>query len=242
MLAEIALRKGCLERLPPSVYDAIQLPGIPLTENTADRDYLDCEEDGTLVLRTREAETVSAQLARPHGFHGKQPLITALSPARGGTIIDATAGLGDDTLKLAMIGMQVVAIERHPLVYALLVSALWKAKDEGITEADRISLQYGDATEIIPWLQQADVIYIDPMFPDKRRRSALPPKNVRVLRELVGADTDSKALLDVARRYAGKRVVVKRPLHAPTLADDPVAVHKGKVVRYEVYLPSDQGK
>ena len=48
---------------------------------------------------------------------------------------------------------------------------------------------------------------------------------------------DDAQLLSVARQHALRRVVVKRPLHAPPLAADHVALHEGKVVRYEVYLP-----
>ena len=237
MIAEVSLREKCLSTLPSSVADAIKILRFPLADEPVGSDYLDCEE-GKLVLHTANGETLSTSMARPAGFRGKQPLITALAPARGGTIIDATAGLGDDTLKLAMIGRQVIAIERNPVIYLLLVSALYNARQAGIPEATRIELQYGDAAEIIPRMEPADVIYLDPMFPDKRKRSALPPKGVRILRELVGPDTDNNRLLEVARQFAKKRVVVKRPLHAAPMADDPVALHEGKVVRYEVYLPA----
>jgi 16S rRNA (guanine1516-N2)-methyltransferase len=79
-------------------------------------------------------------------------------------------------------------------------------------------------------------VYIDPMFPPKRRGSALPPKAAQMLRELVGHDTDAAELLAAARSIARSRVVVKRPDHAPPLADPVDAQYKGKLVRYDVYV------
>ena len=137
-----------------------------------------------------------------------------------------------------MVASRVQAIERNPVVFALLISALYKAKKIPLPDAKKIDTYFGDAISLIEKLPAADIVYLDPMFPDKRKRSALPPKSVRVLRELVGGDPDTERLLAVARRHAKKRVVVKRPLHSNPLADDHVALHEGKVVRYEVYLPT----
>jgi len=193
----------------------------------------------TLTLTMQDGERLSARFERPARLSTKQPFTRAVAPARGGTIIDATGGLGGDSLMLALVADSVIALERSPIVYAMLAAALHQAREQGWPAALRIEEQFGNAVELIPSMPQADVIYIDPMFPPKRRQSALPPKPVRMLRQLVGDDADAKELLDVARHYARQRVVVKHPLHAPTLAEDPVSVHKGKVVRYEVYLPVD---
>ena len=153
------------------------------------------------------------------------------------TIIEATGGLGSDTLKLALIADRVIAMERHPVVYAMLTAALLNAVRAGWPAARRIEPVFGDARILIPEMPEADIVYIDPMFPPKRKRSALPPKPVRMLRGLVGDDPDDADLLSISRHHVRKRVVVKRPLHAPPMADDPLVMHEGKVVRYEVYAP-----
>ncbi|TXH77678.1 MAG: 16S rRNA methyltransferase, partial [Thiothrix sp.] len=93
----------------------------------------------------------------------------------------------------------------------------------------------------LDWLQapsiKPDVIYLDPMFPE-RQKSALVQKEMRCLHEVVGEDTDSDALLTLARRIAKHRVTVKRPRLAPELAGlKPAFVISGKAVRYDVYLP-----
>ncbi|HCX87527.1 MAG TPA: hypothetical protein DG761_05845, partial [Gammaproteobacteria bacterium] len=43
-------------------------------------------------------------------------------------------------------------------------------------------------------------------------------------------------LLRVARQHAGRRVIVKRPRTAPPLDGEPDISHKGRSVRYDVYL------
>ena len=230
--------EACKSSLSKPLLDELTLLELPAcSEPPAEAYYFSCNNGG-LVLNTDEGETIQPVLSKPAGFTGKQPLLRALAPARGGTVIDATAGLAGDSLKLAMIADRVIAIERNPVVFAMLLSALHSARASSLSLTSKIEAHFGDAIEIMRQLPQADVIFMDPMFPPKRKRSALPPKAVRVLRDIVGDDNDDEELLRVARRYAKRRVVVKRPLHAAPLADDHVALHEGKVVRYEVYLPT----
>jgi 16S rRNA (guanine1516-N2)-methyltransferase len=236
--SKIPLLESCNSSLPSELTDALAILNLPIcNEPPVEGYFLSCENGG-LVLNTEDGEKVLPVLSKPAGFTGKQPLLRALAPARGGTVIDATAGLGGDSLKLAMIADRVIAIERNPVVFALLTSALYSAKTSTLPMADKIEAHFGDAIEQIRKLPAADVIFMDPMFPPKRKRSALPPKAVRILRNIVGEDSDDEELLRVARQHALRRVVVKRPLHASPLAEDHVALHEGKVVRYEIYLPT----
>ena len=80
-----------------------------------------------------------------------------------------------------------------------------------------------------------DVIYIDPMYPD-RKKSALVKKDMQILQRLHGEDDNAAELLDNALRYAKKRVVVKRPIQAETLSEKkPNTCIKSKKTRYDVY-------
>ena len=74
------------------------------------------------------------------------------------------------------------------------------------------------------------------MFPDRTRHSAKPRKAQQFLRRLAGEDSDGATLLQVARLNARRRVIVKRPRHAQPLGGTPDIVHRGKAVRYDVYL------
>ncbi|RTZ59668.1 MAG: hypothetical protein DSZ33_04050 [Gammaproteobacteria bacterium] len=176
---------------------------------------------------------------RPHSrdLSRKQPLAKALGAAD--SIIDATAGLAQDAMFMACLGYRVTAFERSPLLVQLVRDLLdnldpANACSEAIRQ--RLALTQGDAIQLLPRCEQADVVYVDPMFPPKRRESALPRKDIQLIRSVVGDDADSRELFQAALEAAGKRVVVKRPHYAPPLA---AGVHhsiKSKLLRYDVYL------
>ena len=159
------------------------------------------------------------------------------------TIVDATAGFGADSAMLACMGFSVIAIERCPLVSVLLRDGLHRAlKDKGLCMALKNVLTFieGDSTKELIRHKGVDVVYLDPMFPPKRKKSALPQGSIQTLKAVVGYDDEEKTqvLFRTAMDTALKRVVVKRPNHAPLFAKNPAAVHKGKLVRYEVYKPN----
>lgn len=174
-----------------------------------------------------------------HGRSLRQPIARAVGITKGDpyrpTVIDATVGFGEDAWLLASLGCRVTAIERHPIVAAMLTDALCHAATRAPDIAERITLITADSRDVLATLDAADVIYLDPMFPP-RRGSGLEPKRMRLLRRLVGDDTDAPALFNAARRVAAWRVVVKRPLHAAALGDAaPTVTHKGKSMRYDAY-------
>ncbi|HRP63977.1 MAG TPA: class I SAM-dependent methyltransferase [Phycisphaerales bacterium] len=167
----------------------------------------------------------------------KQPLARAAG-ARTKTIIDATAGLGQDAFLLACLGYRVLAIERSPIVFALLEDGIRRAREDTRLSGamgDRLTIMQGDAQQLIPQLDRADAIYIDPMFPPKRNVSALPRKEIQALRAAVGDDPDAANLLETALRHAIRRVIVKRPDHAPPLREGATTSHERKLVRYDVW-------
>ena len=158
----------------------------------------------------------------------------------GCTIVDATAGLGHDAFLLAYHGWKVTAIERSPILAALLADGIERARQVPELDdrlRDRLELVVGDAREVLKTLtaeRTVDVVYIDPMFPPKKK-SALVKKEMRVLRRVVGDDPDAGELLDVARSVTSRRVVVKRMIHASPIAPAPSRSYRGKTTRYDVY-------
>jgi 16S rRNA (guanine1516-N2)-methyltransferase len=167
----------------------------------------------------------------------RQPLARAVGK-KTRTVVDATAGLAQDALLLALMGFRVTAFERSPVVAALARDGLLRLPAQAtLAPGHQLQLITGDARALLPALSpRPDAIYLDPMFPPKRKKSAAVKKEMRLLRELVGDDTDAFELYEISRHVALDRVIVKRPDDAPPLAPDPSFSFPGKLVRYDVYL------
>ena len=180
---------------------------------------------------------------RPYSPHlsRRQPLARALGK-KAQSVVDATAGYCQDALLFALMGYRTTAIERSPVVMALARDGLRRlAARAGIMLDKRLRLIEGDGRVLLSSITPPpEVIYLDPMFPPKRKKSAAVKKEIRLLRELVGDDPDAHELLEISRRVALDRVVVKRPDDAPPLAPDPSMSLAGKLVRYDVYLARNQ--
>jgi len=176
---------------------------------------------------------------RQFGGGRGQALPRAVGMKSGKTpdIVDATAGLGRDAFLLASLGARVTLIERSPRMHALLANALARAIDSEVGEiVSRMTLLFGDAKVLLPTLSP-DVILIDPMHPE-RKKSALVKKEMRLIRQIVGVDSDAAELMNVALDCARKRVVLKWPQKADPLAGVPVPSHQitGKSTRYDVFM------
>jgi len=174
----------------------------------------------------------------------RQPLARAIGRASR-TVLDATAGLGHDAALLACMGFSVTAVERSPVVAALLQDGLARAlADERYREAlgGRLRVIVADARAVLRELDEPpDVVYIDPMFPPKRKASALAKKSIRLLRRVVGDDEDAEELLQTALDGCARRVVVKRSMYARPLGSKPAASVAGKLARYDIYTAGAAG-
>jgi 16S rRNA (guanine1516-N2)-methyltransferase len=214
---------------------------LPLLADDASAHLLIISENGRLALyepaaRTRLfVEYTVAELRRYRASAGRDPLIRAVGP-HARDVVDATGGLGRDAVHLAWAGRHVVAIERDPIVAALLHDILDRAIRNGALQPGEVELLAGDATALLGGLRpRPEVVYLDPMFPVKRRTSAAARKEMRLVRLLVGEGADAGELFHAARQAATERVVVKRPDDAPPLIPHPTASYAGKLVRYDVY-------
>ena len=139
-----------------------------------------------------------------------------------------------------------LACERDPAVYAVLASGWEQARERGLVPvevADRLQFELGDGATRIASLEGQDLgVYIDPMYPPPRRRSAKPRRELQVLRALLGGQQDAASLVERARERAA-RVVVKRPHHAQPLAPGASFETRTKLVRFDVYVnPERMGR
>ncbi len=187
---------------------------------------------------------------RQFGGGKGQPLVRAMGTFENGlpTVIDATAGMGGDSFVLASLGFKVTMIERSPIIASLLNDALQRAelalpelKEEELDSIRNLSLVNADSAEyLLAEKPQVDVIYMDPMYPDKKKKAAAK-KEMQALQNLVGPDIDSSNLLDAALKTAQFRVVVKRPKGAEpvqSLLNDiqPSTQISSPNTRYDIYV------
>ena len=78
-----------------------------------------------------------------------------------------------------------------------------------------------------------DVIYLDPMFPE-RQKSGLIKKKFQLLQQLERPCEDEGVLVHAAYDAGPRKIVIKRPLKAVSLADiKPSYSIKGKSIRYD---------
>lgn len=152
------------------------------------------------------------------------------------TIIDATAGLGEDSFLLAAAGFNVILFERDEVIASLLADGLKRALNDELTfdAASRMTLRCEDSIKALPTLNGvADIVFLDPMFPE-RTKSAEVKKKFQLIHRLEKPCEDEKELLDAAYSANPERIIIKRPLKGPYLCDKkPSYSLSGKAIRYD---------
>lgn len=213
------------------------------------------------------ADFTKVDISSNMGNRIRQPIGRAIGLKKSSdprpSIIDGTAGWGEDSWLLAALGCRVLSAERNPVIAALLRDGLQRASITHTAIASRITLVESNAIDLFrrvidgeplqpgfesQWFESEgdsppakagplllpEIVFLDPMFPIRRKGAEGKP--MKVLRQLVGDDSDASELLEAARSVATRRVVVKRPLHGKPIGNvSPAVSHKGKSVRYDVY-------
>ena len=191
-------------------------------------------------------------------------------------VIDATAGMGEDSLLLAASGCYVTLYEQDPIIAALLADTMQRALEEPALHdiVARMQLVEGNSSEALQALSRncahpeasteafqtenlvddaaapsqkamgrngsaiarPDVIYLDPMFPE-RQKSGLVKKKFQLLHYLEAPAEDEDALMQAAIAAHPFKIVVKRPAKGPYLAGQkPSYSLNGKAIRYDCYV------
>lgn len=195
-------------------------------------------------------------------------------------VIDATAGMGEDSLLLAAAGCEVTLYEQDPVIAALLQDTMRRALEEAALHeiVMRMQLVEGDSIDHLRRLGEAgtgsdapeddaghdcstltasaatgndaaaatsdadealkrpDVIYLDPMFPE-RQKSGLVKKKFQLIHYLEAPAKNEEALMQAAIAAHPFKIVVKRPAKGPQLAGlKPSYSLDGKAIRYDCYV------
>ena len=159
--------------------------------------------------------------------------------------IDATAGLGEDSLLLAASGYRVLMYEKDPVTFCLLEDAVnralnlpdepeYKALKEAAT---RMTPNNEDSIDSMTKMRDGgvspDIVFLDPMFPE-RKKSSLVGKKLQILQALESPCENEEELLNAAISLNPKRIIIKRPPKGPYLAGvKPSFSYTGKSVRID---------
>jgi 16S rRNA (guanine1516-N2)-methyltransferase len=176
-------------------------------------------------------------------------------------VLDGTMGLAQDCALAAARGYDVVALEENEMIFSLVEDALLRLRKSLDEDAEALStpqknilknLKILNQSFLLPLpqqLQNFDVIYLDPMFPESGK-SALPQKSMQILKSLLGlgqsAETRGESYFQSLLEYGLRlldwnvkgtgRLVFKRPLEAPVLNPAPTSQVRGKMIRFDIYV------
>lgn len=236
--------KAPLAVCEPGCSGAAFIPELGLLYLKVSRDGLSLMRDG-MELRPDFAEMLPRikQGALQREMLVKAARVKGVEAPRA---VDATAGLGEDSLLLAAAGFTVTLCEADPVIAALLEDALARASAHEVLGpiVERMHLVAGDSRITLERAgastgAQPDVVYLDPMFPG-RTKSAAVKKKFQLIHglERPTEPLDEESLLQAALAAHPRKVVIKRPVKGPYLAGvKPSHAIAGKAVRYDCIVP-----
>ncbi len=224
-------------------------PVLPLEEAAESAyDFFLCYRDGCLKLLDKQSlkkgglfVEIDPRPGEQHSYPApKKDLLAQAIGKKSHTVIDATSGWAQDSLALFRMGYDMTCIERSPVMAALIADGFERLAQKDWVIRRQLTppkLLVGNAIELLANLaEKPDCIYLDPMFPPKRKKSAATRKSMAILHEILGDDLDRQKLFQTAMAATGRRVVVKSPDYAEPLGGKPDLTLQGKLLRYDVYM------
>lgn len=176
---------------------------------------------------TGRVQLTNADLNRRMASGRRLLLARACGFRHGLRVHDAYAGWGSDGLVLARLGAVVSMTELSGIVHAMLFERCLRL-GLGIEP-----LRMNAADWIRDYGNEVDVVYLDPLFPE-RRKTAKPSLRMQAL-AAVGEESNPLEAFFIARDRVRERVVVKRRRHDAELFPHPNWKISGSKVRFDVY-------
>jgi len=169
------------------------------------------------------------------------PLLKALKLSKKVKIVDGTCGSGEDTAFFLFHGAKVLALERDPRVFALLLDAHRRAREDSQAlvreRAERLEIIHADVFNSSCAIEKfaPDFVYLDPMW-EFEQRKALPRKEMKIFAQILQRPLSQEEFLqEIKRHLVGYKVVLKRSRKHPK---GPLvnASYAGKTTRYDLVL------
>lgn len=241
MISEYYMTDGeFLKKTPETVPLLREEESLPEGESLLHKD-----EEGLFLmdesgLKIRGDFTKMLPRLKPNNLNGEMLVKAARTKGVSCPVaVDATAGMGEDSLLLAAAGFRVKLFERDPVIAALLADTLERAAKapELADIVGRMELACADSLEELPRLNFVpDVVVLDPMFPE-RTKSASVKKKFQLIHQLERPCDTEKELLAAALSSGAHKIVIKRPLKGAYLAGrKPSYSLSGKAIRYDVIV------
>ena len=231
-----------------TIFDSVGLDDISIGS------YLFLGDEGlTLIGNTTAKERVRVDFLTGRSGYRLSTMSNTAQPAlkavgfnkdkMGLRVLDATAGLGVDGMLMACAGCCMTLLERSPVMAALLQDGIDRvfADNEatGLQEviSSRLKLLRGDSVEFFSKIEDGmyDVIYLDPMFPE-RKKSSKVKKEMQLAKFFTDSTDNAEELLIAALETPVRRVVIKRPLKSPVVKTGFSSQIKGKSIRFDVFI------
>ena len=153
------------------------------------------------------------------------------------TIFDGTAGFLSDSLIFLALGHKVIACEQSKVLFLLLNDAINRAKIE-LSFLDNLNLIHGNALDAYKNTQNIDVIYLDPMYPAKKKNASRSGSmsDIKSILKLENIENlEDKVFFDF-KKNKFKKIVLKRPIKSKIIDDSLNYQIKGKSTRFDVYI------
>jgi 16S rRNA (guanine1516-N2)-methyltransferase len=187
--------------------------------------------------RTRGVGFDAAEFRRRLNQARGLAVVRATGARAGLEVLDAMAGFGLDGLTLAAQGSDVTMVESNAVMAALLKDVCRRARDI-VDVSARVTVVQADAGQMLSSGAVWDVVYLDPMFPE-RNKQALPKLRMQLLRAVADpapSETTLHELMQAALVCARERVVVKRRrTDAPVVGAAADWSITTRSVRFDVY-------
>jgi len=164
-------------------------------------------------------------------------------------ILDATGGIGLDAFFFAYMGMNVVILERDPMIFTLLQDGYHRGMQfDGLKDIlermNIINISMEEYLENLGDSSKPNVIFLDPTYPStKGKFSPFIKTTLRIIRFLVGPSSSTSSLLDISKKYAIEKVVLKLRLGDKAIETDGIIkVFKSRTESFYVYETTTSSK
>ena len=152
-------------------------------------------------------------------------------------IYDLTAGLGRDSLLMALAGYDVVMVEKNKLIFQMLNHAYEKLAREDNLLAKKISLINEDNYKFVKNMSvNKDILfYLDPMFA-ARVKTAKVKKEMQIMQQICEKTDNLEGLINLCLTKAP--LVLKRPKFASDVINiEPHHIIFGNKINFIVFKP-----